>query len=440
MLLALGAVAGDLRIKLPKRTKPTPVQALNQEGVKDLNRNDLPRARRAFYRAYLIDPDDPFTLNNLGYLAELDGDIEKAQKFYDLAAATGSDATVALSSNADLKGKLVSQVAGNAVSAPMQVNRLNVAAMGLMAKDRAPEAELTLRKALALDQRNPFTLNNLGYALEKEGELEQATRYYGQAAASGSNEKVVVAFTRSWRGRSISEIASRNAEAARRELSDEGSTEAKVARLNLRGVSALNRNQTIQAREYFQQAYRLDPGNAFCLNNMGYIAELEDDRESADFFYGKAREAYKSNARVTLASRKNAQGMRLSAVADVSEQAVANAQERQLATLRASGAPPLPLRTRDRAVVREPTTPPPLEPEEPVRIVAEDNPPEARPSSMASPPQQTRRAQPAARGYQAQPQYRQVQPAQVQPVPTTRPNLENEQPLLPIIPDEDLTH
>ena len=100
----------------------------------------------------------------------------------------------------------------------MQVNRLNVAAMGLMSKDRAPEAELTLRKALQIDPNNPFTLNNLGYALEKEGELEQAVHYYDGRRQLRSNEKVVVALNRSWRGRPISEISAINAQAARREL------------------------------------------------------------------------------------------------------------------------------------------------------------------------------------------------------------------------------
>ena len=443
MVLVLGAAAGDLQIKIPKRTKATPVQALNQDGVKALNKHDLAHARRDFYKAYLIDPDDPFTLNNLGYLAELDGDIDKAQKFYDLAAANTSDATVAMSSNGDLQGKVVSQVAGNAVSAPMRVNRLNVAAMGLMNKDRAPEAEITLRKALVLDAKNPFTLNNMGYALEKEGELEQAISFYSSAAASGSTEQVVVAFNRSWRGRSISEIASRNAEAARRELAGEGSTDARVARLNLRGVSALNRNQTAEARKDFLEAYRLDPGNAFSLNNMGYISEAEGDRESADFYYAKARDAYHSNSKVTLASRKTAQGMRLASVADESQQAVITAQERQSAALKASGAPPPPLRTRDRAVVREPLTPPAPEPENPVRIVAEDNPPPERPASIATPAQRARAgsSQTVARGSQAPPQSAQAQPVQAQPapaVPVVASHPEDDQPLLPVIPDVDL--
>src|SRR6266568_419356 len=436
VLTASYATAGDLQIKIPKRTKPTPVQQLNQEGVKALSKNDVPRAKRAFYKAYLLDPDDPFTLNNLGYISELNGEIEKAQKFYDLSAASNSNAAVVYSSNPDLKGKEVSQVAGNAVSAPMQVNRLNVAAMGLMLKDRAPEAEITLRKALGLDPKNPFTLNNLGYALEKEGELEQAVRYYSLAASSASDEKIVVALNRSWRGRSISEVAEINAQAARRELSTEGTSEAKVARLNLRGVSALNRNQRAQARQYFQEAYRLDPGNAFSLNNMGYIAETQGDRESADYYYAKAREAYRSGARIALATRKNLQGMRLSTVADQNQQIVQTAQERQLAALRAQGVPPLPLRTRDQAVVREPAKPPTPEPETPVRIVAEDNAPPERPAVMASSnqPRAARTSQPSA--VTQAPAAAPIQSQPAQPVPTIQPAPEDETPLLPVIPDE----
>ncbi len=378
--------AGDIHIKVPKRTKPTPVQRLNQEGVQALAKNDIARAKRAFYHAYLLDPDDPFTLNNLGYIAELDGEIEKAQKFYDLAAANTSDAVIALSTNPELKGKEVSQVAGNAVSAEMQVNRLNVAAMGLIMKDRAPEAEMSLHKALLLQPKNPFTLNNLGYALEKEGELEQAMHYYDLAAASGSNEKVVVALNRNWRGRPISEIASSNAQSARRELAaEQGSIENKVARLNLRGVSALNHNQLAQARQFFQQAYRIDPGNAFSLNNMGYISEVIGDRETAAYYYAKAREANRNSARVALATRKSVEGMELASVANENDQTIQAAEQKQLAARRAQGLPPLPLRTRDQAVVREPDRPPRPEPESPVRIVAEDNPPPERRPAIPAP-------------------------------------------------------
>ncbi len=447
LLSVTSTQAADLHINIPKHTKPTPVQRLNQEGVQALAKNDTARAKRAFYHAYLLDPDDPFTLNNLGYVAELDGEIDKAQKFYDLSAANTSNAVIALSSNPALKGKEVSQVAGNAVSVSMQVNRLNVAAMGLMMKDRAPEAEISLHKALLLEPNNPFTLNNLGYALEKEGELEQATHYYDLAAASGSNEKVVVALSRSWRGHPISEIASVNAQAARRDLAaEQGSSENKVARLNLRGVSALNHNQLAQARQFFQQAYRIDPGNAFSLNNMGYISEVQGDRETADYYYAKAREANRSSTRVALATRKSVEGMKLASVAEQNVQTVQAAEQKQLAARRAQGEPPLPLRTRDQAVVREPARPPRPEPETPVRILAEDNPPPERPTAMATPTQPANRnrsrpaaattaAAPAASAAAAPPP---VQPASAvaQPLPVVQPALLDETPLLPVIPDE----
>ena len=55
------AHAGGLRITIPKHSDTTPVQKLNRQGVTEIQRHRLARAERLFYRAYLIDPDDPFT-------------------------------------------------------------------------------------------------------------------------------------------------------------------------------------------------------------------------------------------------------------------------------------------------------------------------------------------------------------------------------------------
>src|SRR4051812_10392919 len=245
VLLSASLLHGEeksIRINIPKRTKPTPVQKLNQDGVKAVQKHDYEKAKRLFYKAYLLDPNDPFTLNNLGYIAELEGEIERAQRYYALAAEQPSVAEVAVASSDDLKGKQVDQVAGNAADRQMQVNRTNVYAMGLLLKDRAPEADVALNKALALDAKNPFTLNNLGWAKEKEGELELALRYYSQAHDLNSNEPVVVTVNKGWRGKSISEVAGENARNVRKSMGQEQSNESKVARLNLRGVSAINRN------------------------------------------------------------------------------------------------------------------------------------------------------------------------------------------------------
>jgi len=71
LLSLLHAEEKALRISMPKRSKPTPVQALNRDGVKAVEKRDYAKAKKLFYKAYLLDPDDPFTLNNLGYIAEL---------------------------------------------------------------------------------------------------------------------------------------------------------------------------------------------------------------------------------------------------------------------------------------------------------------------------------------------------------------------------------
>ncbi len=366
--LTIAASAKDVRLSIPKRTKPTPVQKLNQDGVRAVEKHDYKKAKTLFYKAYLIDPNDPFTLNNLGYVAELDGQVDRAARYYALAAAQTSDAVVFKSTEKEALGKPVSTVAGNAVDAQMQINHMNVAAIGLLQKDRAPEADLSLQKALKLDPNNPFTLNNLGYAKEKEGELEDAYRYYTQAASLHSDTPIVVTVRSSWRGKPISEIAAKNADSVKKLMEHEQDVSAQVARFNTRGVAAINRNDFKLARQYFEKSYELDPKNAFALNNMGYLAEMDGDRESADFYYGKAKEADQSSVRVAYATRKDVEGMKMAAVASDSEDAVVKATEEAAEARRRAGGP-VTLLNRDNTPVVEPAVPPKIEPSQPIHSV-----------------------------------------------------------------------
>jgi Flp pilus assembly protein TadD len=369
--VALCAADKDVRISIPKRSKPTPVQKLNQEGVKELQKHNYKRAKAIFYKAYLIDPNDPFTLNNLGYIAELEGQADRAERYYSLAQAQGSDAIVYKSTERAAVGKPVDQIAGNAADNKMQVNRINVNAIGLLKKDEAPEADLALQKALKLDPTNPFTLNNLGYAREKEGELEQAYKFYSEAANQHSDTPIVVSMKQSWRGKPISEIAEANANKVRNLMEHEQSIPDKVARLNTRGVAAINRNDFKLAKQYFQEAYKLDPKNAFALNNMGYLAEMDGDKETADFYYDKAKEADQSSMKVAYASRKDVEGMKMGAVADDSDSAVNKAIEEAAELRRAEGGPVV-LRYRNDQPVMEPATPPkPVQPANPTPPPAE---------------------------------------------------------------------
>ncbi len=354
----VAAQAQQLRLPLPKKSKYTPVQQLNRDGVAALKKHDISKAKRLFYKAYLIDPNDPFTLNNLGYVSELEGSLERAQRYYDQAKANTSEAVIDRSTSDEANGKTVASVAGRTAEGQMKVNELNSEALGLLNRDRAPEADVVLQAALKIDAKNPFTLNNMGFAKEKEGELESAIRYYDNSAATGSREPIVIAFNKSWRGKPISEVAQQNADKSRKELSKAQDMQARVARLNLRGVSAMNRNDRKVARENFEQAYKADPKNSFALNNMGYLAELEGDTETAQSFYEQAQRAERARQKVMVSTRPEVEGQTVGHVAEQSTTLVESSFEARAEARRRSGAPPA-LRTRDNRIIVEPKTKPP---------------------------------------------------------------------------------
>ena len=356
------AHAADLRITLPKHSKLTPVQQLNREGVKEVQKHHVEKAKKLFYKAYLLDPDDPFTLNNLGYISELEGDADRALKYYELSAKNSSQAKIDIASRHDLKGKPLQDAFATLQVPDLKANKDNVQAISLVGKGRYAEAEATLKRALALDPRNPFTLNNMGYVMEAEGDLQSALRYYSSAATMHSNEKVLVAPNPKWRGKPISEIAAQNARAVNKTISQGEDLNAQVARLNVRGVAALNHNDPKAAKEFFQQAYKLDPTNAFSLNNMGYVAELEGDREGAATYYEDARKAADANAKVTYASRREAEGQRIGEVGEENTADVNSVIEARRQQLQREGGP-IQLKRRDNSVVVEPEHPAPPLPE-----------------------------------------------------------------------------
>src|SRR6202047_3754021 len=99
------AAGRDLKITVPNRSQLTPVQRLNREGVEAIRKHNYEKAESLFYKAYLFDPADPFTLNNLGYISELQGQLGRAQKLYGLASEQATDAAIDRTSAEQLKGK-----------------------------------------------------------------------------------------------------------------------------------------------------------------------------------------------------------------------------------------------------------------------------------------------------------------------------------------------
>jgi Flp pilus assembly protein TadD len=351
------AWAGDLKLTLPKRSHLTPVQRLNREGVDAIQKRNYEKAETLFYQAYLFDPADPFTLYNLGYVSELKGQLDRAQKLYGLASEQATDAVIDRTSVQQLEGKPMRDAFGSLKDVPMQVNRMNVEAIRLLSQGRAPEALVILQKALILDPHNTYTLNNLGVAKEFRGDYDEALKYYTAAADSQSSEPVIVTLNREWRGKPVSLMAADSARRLRERMQTSATAEAQAALLTVRGVSATNHNDWTVARQDFLKAYSLNPYSSFSLNNIGYLAERDGDLETAQFFYERARKAEDAGAKVGLATRQSAEGMRLFAVAEDSDQKV-NSEITQENEARRQHPGPVGLKHRDNTPVVEPVPQP----------------------------------------------------------------------------------
>jgi Flp pilus assembly protein TadD len=360
--LTPSAFAGDLRINIPKRSHLTPVQRLNRAGVEAIRKNQYDKAKAFFYRAYLFDPGDPFTLNNLGYIAELEGQVDRAQAFYSLVAGQPTEALIDQASSSRFKGQSLETAISAVHDTSMQINRANVAAVKLLSEGRAWEADTLLQRTLALDPKNAFTLNNIAVTKEAQGEYLEALKYYQQVAESHSDDRVVVTMNNSWRGKPVSEMAAANAKRLRARMETLQSPETQMALFNLRGVSAMNRNDWRSAWQNFSQSYKLGPNNAFSLNNQGYMAEMNGDLETAQEFYREAQRAGGAGARVGLATRRDAEGVRLYSVANGSEAEVSGALE-AASRARRRNPPPIQLKRRDGTPVTAP--PEPTQPQQP---------------------------------------------------------------------------
>jgi len=308
--------ASNLKVPIPQRSITTPSQKLNREGVAQLKHGHQKKAKQLFYKAYLLDPEDPFTLNNLGYVAELEGDADRALRYYALAERQHTDAIIDQSNAAALKGKPLDEAFRQMQDADRQVSKINEQAIVLLQEGHVLEGRNLLQSALPSHPHDPFLLNNLGYAMETLGDSEGALRSYSAAASLHSTKRVVVTPRAKWRGRPISEVAAGNAAAISEQIARGEGVEAATARLNLRGVAALNDNHPSVAKEFFLQAYQQDARNAFTLNNLGYVSELAGDQESAEMYYEAARTGRDANAKVSYSTRREAEGQKIDKLAD----------------------------------------------------------------------------------------------------------------------------
>lgn len=321
--------AGEtIAITIPLHSRLSLVQRLNRDGVELVKKRQFDKAEQLFLKAYLYDPGDPFTLNNLGYIAELQGQIDRAHTFYGLASEQSCSAVIDRSSAKELEGKPMRAAVDGLQDSPMRINHLNVDAIRLLMQNRGDGAVALLKQALQADPQNPFTLNNLGVASEAIGDYQAALRYYETVANQRSSKAVIVTDDQAWGGKSVSDMAAASAERLERLIQNKTPDYTQAAMFDRRGITAINQNDWSTARAEFLRAYSLAPSSAFSLNNRGYVAEMDGDLESAQFFYEKAAQASDANARVGLATQNRAEGQRLSTVAGQSNGSVDSALER----------------------------------------------------------------------------------------------------------------
>jgi len=387
--------AGDLKISVPRKGVSTPSQKLNREGVAELKHGHQEKAKKLFYKAYLLDPDDPFTLNNLGYVSELAGDADRALRYYALAARDRTNAIIDQSSDAALKGKPLDEAFRQVQGSNQAINRINERAIVMLKEGHVFEARNLLQSEQPHYPQDPFLLNNLGYALETVGDIDGALRAYSAAASLHSTQKVVVTPRAKWRGRPISEVAAKNAAAVSEQIAKGEGVEATAARLNLRGVAALNDNHPAAAKEFFLQAYQKDAQNAFTLNNLGYVSELAGDRESAEMYYDAARSGKDAKAKVSYSTRRDAEGQKINSLAD-NNQTDVDATLKAVQETKRREQRPIELKRRDgTAVNNEPdaTPVPPLTVQPPA--MPSLPPPNSEPDQNAKPSQQPLESSPA---------------------------------------------
>jgi Flp pilus assembly protein TadD len=362
-MIGFSAQGQVIHITIPRYSEMTPVQRLNRDGVDEVVRHKYEKAEALFLKAYLFDPADPFTLNNLGYISELEGEVDRAADYYKLAVEQGCDAVIDRSSDRDLKGKPMMDALGTIKNIPMRVNRINTYAIQLLSQKRAFEAETLLEQTLALDPQNPFTLNNLAVAEEATGNFEEAVKHYEAAAATHSVQPVVVSLKRSSRGKPISAVASSSAADLRSRMANIDMRLIRADMFAMRGVAALNKNDWAAARDDFEKSYSEDPEGAFALNNLGYLAERDGDLETALSFYARAQRAMDATDPVGMASQATVRGQRLAAVASVSHQSVDVLLDSQKRTL-PNSSEPIELLRRDGS--SEPPANPSIQPTTPV--------------------------------------------------------------------------
>lgn len=151
-----------------------------------------------------LDPQNAFTLNNLGVASEVTGDFNGALRYYRQAAARDSSEPAAVTLDQSWRGRSISAMAE--ASARRLERRLRstgangerammLTIHGVLAanQNQWTAAREDFLRAYSLDPTSAFTMNNRGWVAERDGDLETAQYFYGKAQKA-ENASVPVGF------------------------------------------------------------------------------------------------------------------------------------------------------------------------------------------------------------------------------------------------------
>ncbi|MDV2480135.1 MAG: tetratricopeptide repeat protein, partial [bacterium] len=157
------------------------------------------------------------------------------------------------------------------------------------------EAEVALKRAIALDRSDSSAYNNLGYIYEQQGQTEQAKAYYREAI------RLDPTYPEAHNGMGIILLKEGNnaeAEAAFRRAV--AADRAYVSAYKNLGFTYQRQGQTEKAKVAYREAIRLKPTYAKALNSLGTLLESEGNYVEAETAYRRAMEAEPSFAKAHL--------------------------------------------------------------------------------------------------------------------------------------------
>jgi Flp pilus assembly protein TadD len=183
------------------------VNRANLEAMQFLQTDQVLDADKQLKNALQVDPNNPFTLNNLGLLREKEGDLQGALSSYQAAALRNSKEPAIVTPDRNLRGHPITEVSERNAQRikrrlPEQdrvenkTARLNFLGVSAINRNDLGSARQYFEQAVELDSADGFSLNNMGYLSEIDGDQETADLYYQRAETAKRSSAHVTAATR----------------------------------------------------------------------------------------------------------------------------------------------------------------------------------------------------------------------------------------------------